>query len=30
VTVQATTHTIPALVDAIVAYYAAARTAESN
>ena len=30
VTVQATTHTIPALVDAIVAYYAAARTATPN
>jgi uroporphyrinogen-III synthase len=27
VTVQATTHTIPALVDAIVAYYAATKTA---
>lgn len=30
VTVQATTHTIPALVDAIVAHYAVARTAASN
>lgn len=30
VTVQATTHTIPALVDAIVAYYAASRASSSN
>ena len=30
VTVQAATHTIPALVDAIVAHYAAARAASPN
>jgi uroporphyrinogen III methyltransferase/synthase len=30
VTVQAGTHTIPALVDAIVAHYAAARAASPN
>jgi hypothetical protein len=30
VTLQAGTHTIPALVDAIVAHYAAARAASPN